>query len=928
MQAQHTESQEIKERNKGLSDEFERLSRAQQEHEVDLEDALVDKEMAEERADQAEAEIESLRKRIEERDLELEILQEEAKMYTAEMSEEEKQEAGYYRLQHENERLRNALIMLKEITEEKEQDYKVTILGLEADASQVETYEREVSDLRERIATTEAIIEDLKQQLEAANEFEDMVSELSNQNQDFQDKIAQQDLAIQDLENLRELNDELEIQHLEQEEELRAELEVLETDLSEQTQRINHQETLLAEQETLISKFRDLVLDLQTRMADAESSKTMTEAQAKDTTGRFNEVMDLNRQLHAASIQSTTREIDAVLQSLKADQLSEQLEILYETGSKEFVKSESLQAYFTSKRITGKCKLLTSVLTSIVRQLSNGGRLEDALSRLVCSEAMSHLSILGSASNRLWSAMSTASLVHFANFGPTHVELVTIERTLDQGLESLKADTINFEEFSGALSRSIKIYEAVLASHQESVASHPEDEFLTKTASIEARLGYLASVYDIAAFALQKAPAPISETCEGVREHLIGPSDTTKGAVAAASKLGRTILGLRDDSMYPTLPEHFEDIGQQEESLTRTSQELTLFVRKLVDEILKYSGLSEAESVDAGEIEWIKTSVSDLDESQRTAFELSGISSLNTTLRQWIEHASVLMNSVEIEHSSAPWAQKAAEVEAERKKEDEAARQFQILTAEHRATLLKIHEREQVIQTKELEIEHLSARNRDVTAKVEEGSVLQKELDKQKEKITELQSQTRAQALELETLRERAAQFEQAEQIQPGTAITKNAAGVEVTEQAALPQAAPAGMKALMDALQKENTWLRQRSHTAAFDRSLKEVLSHPLSTHARERRASRTQPEETIDDILESIWLDDDEYDEQDSYVDSPDTTELSPSQDEIDLGYRLPRGEGVERYKFSVLELRPVRLDSRITWVEDEGGLLSVVQ
>jgi dynactin 1 len=114
-QAQYAETQDLKEKAKQLQSENEALDRAEQDHEVDLEDALVDKEMAEERADLAEAEVESLRKRLEESTLELDILRDEAEMFTTEMSEEQKEEAGYYRLQHENDRLRNALITLKEI---------------------------------------------------------------------------------------------------------------------------------------------------------------------------------------------------------------------------------------------------------------------------------------------------------------------------------------------------------------------------------------------------------------------------------------------------------------------------------------------------------------------------------------------------------------------------------------------------------------------------------------------------------------------------------------------------------------------------------------------------------------------------------------------------------------------------------------------
>ncbi|OAL50105.1 hypothetical protein IQ07DRAFT_587775 [Pyrenochaeta sp. DS3sAY3a] len=917
VQTQHAEAQELKEKVRTLNDDNEHLSKAHQEHEVDLEDALVDKEMAEERADQAESEIESLRKRIEERDLELDILREEAELYTAEMSEEEKQEAGYYRLQHENERLRNALIMLKEVTEEREQDQKARILGLEADVAQLETYQTEYATLLERATQSDAIIEDLKQQLDTANEWEDMVGELSNQNQDFQDRIAEQDLAIQDLENLRELNDELEVQHLEQEEELRAELEVRESELTEQAQRIAEQTNAITDQETLITKFRDLVLDLQSKMADAESSKTLTEAQVKDTTGRFNEVMDLNRQLRTASVQSTTREIDAVLQSLKAEQLSKQLDILYETGSKEFIKSESLQAYLTSERIAGKCALLNNVLTSIVRQFSNGGRLEDALSRLACSEAMSHLSKLKNGSHRLSSAMATSSLSHFANFGPTRQELATIERTLDQGLDAVKADAVNFDELSGPLGRSVRIQEAVLIGHQDALVSRPEDEFASKVASVEAHLAHITHIYELATFALQKAPAPAGEACEDTLEHLVAPTETCKAALAAATKLTRTLQAQRDDGMYPHFSEGIDNIIQRDDGLVQAADQLSVFVRKLIDEILKFSSLSEEESVSAGEIEWIKTSISDLDDSQRTTFSISNISTLYAGLRQWTDHTSVLMNNVEIEHALSPWAQKAKEVEAARKKEDETAKQFQVLTAEHRATVLKIHEREQVIATKELEIEHLLARNRDATARIEDVQALQEELTKRQTKITELQAQNRDQELDLEALKERASRFDHMDLTDTESALKSPTVGAEATEQVALPRAAPAGLKTFVDALQAENHWLRQRKHAQVLDLDVKQVFSRMSLT--RETEPSRTHAD-VLEDLLESTWLSDEESNDSDEDSDEEDDSDAESDASPVQR-YQF------SRHRVSALALPPVKLGSRLRWAEAEEALLSVV-
>lgn len=860
-QVQHTEVQELKEKLKDLQAENERLAKGDQEHEVDLEDALLDKEMAEERAEQAEAEIEILRKRLEERELELDILREEAELYTTEMSEEQKQDVGYYRLQHENDRLRDALIGLKEMTEEKEQDLKARVGSLEKDLSQLEAYEQENSTLQQRVTEAEAIIEDFRQRLDAANEWEDMIGELSTQNQDFQDRIAEQDLAIQDLENLRELNDELEAQHMEQEEEMRAELEAKDIELAEQAKHITEQVAVIADNETLISKFRDLVIDLQARATDAESSKTMTEAVVKDTTGRFNEVMDINRQLRTATVQSTTREIDAALSGLKANELSKQLAIWNETESKDFAKSEPLLAYFTAKRIASKAHLLATLLVSTCRQMSNGGRLEDFLTLLIAQESIGHLGCLHENGERLFLAIEGCTLAQFAIFGPAFPELVTIEQVIDQALDALKADAVNFDEVVGSLKRSTKTFEAVLANHQQVLSGRPELGLRSHAINFKNRLQNIVYMCDVVFEAIEKVPASILEECGDIAEHFKQPTAIAEGALATAKKYKRTLAALRDDGMYPLFGDEFahEQMVSHNDWLVEFIADLATFGRRLIADVIESANFSEADPSDAHRIEMIKTFLKLRDQSQQWSFSLSGITTLSGRLVNWTDHASLLLNNVEIECGPTPWAQKAKEVEAARKKDDEVAHQLRTLTAEHRATILKIHEREQVIATKELEIEHLLAKNRDAAAKTEDVDALQAELAQRHAKIMELQTENRAQVVQIESLKEHRTRSDLSdhEDIQPAANITTR---VEPVGLGPASQSTPAHMEKLLKAMEHENHWLRQREFKDQLDRNLRHI-SEAMAFDAEMKLYRSGQHPQTLA-LLEACMLTDDDSD------------------------------------------------------------------
>jgi dynactin 1 len=157
--------------------ELDRLSKNEQEQESILELATLDREMAEERAEQAEAEIETLRQRLEEKELELDILHSEAELLTDDMSDEAKHAAGYHRLQTENERLKEALVRLKEITEEQEDGLKQRVKELEDDLELLEEMKNKNNNLEAQVVEQEGAIELLRQQLDASNASEEIIEE-------------------------------------------------------------------------------------------------------------------------------------------------------------------------------------------------------------------------------------------------------------------------------------------------------------------------------------------------------------------------------------------------------------------------------------------------------------------------------------------------------------------------------------------------------------------------------------------------------------------------------------------------------------------------------------------------------------------------------------------------------------------------------
>lgn len=844
-QVLHQESVDAKEQLKILQSENDRLTKEGQDHEFDLEDALLEKEMAQERAEQNESELEALRAKVEERDLELEILREEAEAFTADMSEEEKEQAGYYRLQHENERLREALMLLKEVTEEEAHKSKARIDELEEDSSQLETLRLEHEALQEQLAKAQGITEHLKAQVNDRNELEDVVEDMSSKIQELESRVADQELTINEMESLKELNEELLDQQDEETKELRAEFEFKEIELEQLGERALEQAVTISDLQETNAKFRDLVAELHTQIKEAESSKTMTEAQVKDTTGRINEVMDVNRRLRAAEVNATSKEITSELRQLKADQTTEMLNILTETQSQEFGSSEPMQAYFAAKRIAFKSTLLSNLLSNADKHTDRKGDVEEASSKLLCVEANHYLASLKIGSERLSSAMAVSTLPRFATFGPAYAELVDVEKKLDQGLEALKADRVNFSDMARSFGGSAEVYKAVFASHQQGLAGRPEDETMLRVRSIAASLTYLEATC-AALTTMLKSLASTSEDLADEAQHVLDqfavPSSICSKGVFAAARLLKTCSDRRGDGLYPQFNGEYDSVIEFEDYLSKATRDAARWSHNVVEK------LNQTIDPDGTIVESV-----DLKNLLMSYWEdhTNKLDRMVPTLNNWNGQASLLKDNVEIQHGPAPWTEKAKEVEATRRQIDEAATKLQSITAEHKATLLKLHEHEKVIETKEVEIEHLVAKNREATTKSKEIQDLKAVVEQAQTEIKQLQKQDKAQKQEIEDLNDKLARAARFEPVESENGPTDTAPRPEPADSTS--RSAPASLLSLLDALQVENRWLRQRNHGDVFGAKQMDLFT---SMRSIKREASKLSA--ATESLLSLAWLTD----------------------------------------------------------------------
>ncbi|KAL2059577.1 hypothetical protein ABVK25_000870 [Lepraria finkii] len=217
LQPQQQEIADLKRQLKEGEVKLEALEAQQAESDTINEMATLDREMAEETAEALKMELDALRQKHEELELEAEVLREENRELGQEMNPEEKTSQGWLQMERSNERLREALMRLRDVTQEQEADLKERILELDQDVQEYNKIKEEYSQTKKKLLQSDSTLEELRQQLDTALGAEEMIEELTEKNMALNEKLDDLRMTIEDLEALKELNDELEINHTETE---------------------------------------------------------------------------------------------------------------------------------------------------------------------------------------------------------------------------------------------------------------------------------------------------------------------------------------------------------------------------------------------------------------------------------------------------------------------------------------------------------------------------------------------------------------------------------------------------------------------------------------------------------------------------------------------------------------------------------------
>ncbi|KAH6911162.1 dynactin [Coprinopsis sp. MPI-PUGE-AT-0042] len=385
-----------------------------------LEMATLDKEVAEERAELAEAELEELKEKLAVMEVENTALQGDD---SGTADTPARDSLAFIQLEKQNERLKEALIRLRDVTQDTEQEQRRRISDMEKDVAILDEIQSQYEEALIKLSNAESEIESLKEQVDDALGAEDLLVQLTERNLELGEKIEEMRITIEDLESLKELNDELEENHIETEKQLNDDLEARDMQIQESARKITNLEENLP-------RLRDHHLQTQTAQSESATAASQTAA-----------IMSLNLKLQSTASKNQAKNVELEIKDLESREARELLGIVQPYLPQVYVESDmdATNCYLFFQRLGCKADLINN----IVAQAHNlpealNGAVSEALVGLC--EMRSRISGLSTLCKRFAAILRGSDVETFLNIGRIYPEIAPLEKRIDMHIELLRRD--------------------------------------------------------------------------------------------------------------------------------------------------------------------------------------------------------------------------------------------------------------------------------------------------------------------------------------------------------------------------------------------------------------------------------------------------------------------------------------------------------
>nr|XP_023837797.1 dynactin subunit 1 [Salvelinus alpinus] len=479
MQEQQTDLQkQLKEAKKDAREALEAKDRYMEEM-ADTADAIematLDKEMAEERSESLQVEVESLKEKVEELTMDLEIIKHEV---------EEKGSDGaassYHvkQLEEQNSRLKDALVRMRDLSSSEKQEHVKLQKQMEKKNGELETLRTQKEKLQEEMKQAEATIDELKEQVDAALGAEEMVETLTERNLDLEEKVRELRETVTDLEAINEMNDELQENSRETEMELREQLDLNGARVREAQKRVEAAQETVADYQQTINKYRQLTASLQDANKELTSAQNANAEQVQQPPA---ELFDFK--IKFAETKAYAKAIEMELRKMEVGQANRQVSLLTSFMPDSFLRHggdhDCILVLLLIPRLICKAELISKqaqekfdlngnpVERTGVKMRGPPGEQLSFASGLVYS-----LTLLQATLHKYQQALNCCSVQVYTQMGTLYSEMSVHERSLDFFIDLLHKDQLDETVHVEPLTKAIKYYQQLYSIH---LAEQTED---------------------------------------------------------------------------------------------------------------------------------------------------------------------------------------------------------------------------------------------------------------------------------------------------------------------------------------------------------------------------------------------------------------------------------------------------------------------
>ena len=740
---------------KEAEERLEQIEGIQAEHDTVLELATLDREMAEETAEVLKVEVEALRQKAEELELENEILREENSEFSTGMSPEERASTGWLQMERNNERLREALIRLRDLTSQQEEELKEQIKELQSDLEEFDAVKEQYQIAKEKLLDAETRAEDLRQQLDDNLGAEAMIEQLSYEKLAQSEQIQELRAVIEDLEALKEINDELEINHVQNEKEMQEDLDFKDSVIAEQARRSAQQDDAIEDMEYTLSRFRELVTNLQTDLEDMRASHAVNEVESEQLESKSRAMMDLNQKLQISASKTQIKTIDLELQRMDAQEAQQHLQILKLFLPDTFnADRDSVLALLRFSRLAFKANLLHGFVKERVNGQPHPGHEDDIFAGC---DALDKLTWVSAMCDRFVNAISHCTLEEFAKYEGALYELEPVERALNAWIDGLRRDDLKEKQCASELQRTIALMSHLGEVHISDGLESFADEVHMKSLLMQSQLESAAITFGVIKDMVQRVVPPSEEDGE-LDQHFARKCDAvisqTRSAKVVVSKAVRSLEDLKSRSLSLT-----QDTAEIFEQCENASQELAEMARRVgadLHTLVSEEGRTEPHTYAEVQNTVHRSVMAGFSSSESDLFS-TYLSKLRVLSGQVADLAAVcgdLSQTQEFERSAAPWVLRAQELQAAKTIPVDAEEELRQLREAYNQARRDVAMRDENLSTADLRIKTLEVRMRDAQNKVSRIAELEAEIERDAAQLAELQRSLAEQEREARALEE------------------------------------------------------------------------------------------------------------------------------------------------------------------------------